>query len=194
MPLLTTRSSRSYGFGSSIISLPNSYESISTVILTSSSPSVTFNSIPGTYKHLQIRTKTRHVGATVGGQSQMRVNGDTGVSYTYHTLYGNGAGGIPQGDGATGYSWAYGIERYTAANDLSNTFGSAIIDFLDYSNTSKFKSIRAFGGYDSNGSGQIRIHSGMWMNTSTITSILFENQGGADFAAGTVMALYGIKG
>ena len=178
---------------SAVITPPNSYESIATITLSSDAASVSINSIPGTYKHLQLRTRVRETGATVGGQCQMRVNGDNGLVYTYHTLYSSGSGS-PGSDGSSNYQWAYGIERHTNGNDPASTWGANIYDFLDYTNTSKKKTIRTFGGYDANGSGQIRIHSALYSSTTAITSLYFENQGNANFAAGTQFALYGIKG
>lgn len=171
---------------------PTSYESIATVTLSSDAASISFNSIPGTYKHLQLRTKTRQAVATTGGQSQMRINGDTGANYTYHSLYGYGSG--IASDGAGNNAWAYGVDRYTGGNDPANIFGSTILDFFDYTNTSKYKTLRTFGGYDANGSGSVKLHAALWMSTSAITSLYFENQGGGNYAAGTVWSLYGVKG
>lgn len=171
----------------------SSYESISTVTLTSAASSITISSIPGTYKHLQLRTTARAAAAQTGAQSQMRINGDTGSSYTYHNFQGNGASVSADGS-PSAYTWSYGLDRFPGGNDLANTFGSAIIDFLDYSNNNKFKTIRALAGYDANGSGLVRYSSSLWMSTSTITSLYFENQGGSQYAAGTQFALYGIKG
>lgn len=178
---------------SAVVLPPGSYESIQTITLGSAAPSVTFNSIPQTYKHLQVRSFIRNGVATIGGQSQLRLNGDSGLNYTYHTLYATGSGSVSSsGDG--NYNWSYGADRFAGGNDTANTFGASILDFLDYSNTSKFKTFRSFGGYDANGSGQIRLHSSLWMSTSAITTIYFENQGGGNYAAGSQFALYGIKG
>jgi hypothetical protein len=173
--------------------ITGSFESISTYTVTGSAvANVTISSIPSTYKHLQLRMLARETSATVGGQSQMRINGDSGANYTYHTLFGSGSAATSDGSG--GYQWAYGVDRHTNGNDPANTFGATIFDFLDYTNTSKYKTLRAFGGYDANGTGQIRLHSALWTSTSAITSLYFENQGGGSYAVGTQFALYGIKG
>jgi len=171
---------------------PSSFESITTITLGSAAASVSINSIPQTYTHLQLRTKVRETGATVGGQCQMRVSGDTSSVYTYHTMYSTG--GLVTAEGSFNYTWAYGIERHTNGNDPANVWGATIYDFLDYTNTSKKKTIRTYGGYDANGSGQIRLHSALYGSTGAITALYFENQGAANFAAGTQFALYGIKG
>ena len=70
---------------------PSSFESISTQTLSGSASSVTFSSIPSTYKHLQIRAIAQFSG---GGVSYVPItfNGDTGLNYSYHWIYGNGSG------------------------------------------------------------------------------------------------------
>ena len=56
------------------------FESIATFSPTSGS-SVTFNSIPSTYKHLQIRYA---ITTSAYADIRFRINGDTGSNYTYH--------------------------------------------------------------------------------------------------------------
>ena len=70
----------------------------------------------------------------------------------------------------------------------------SVLDILDYDNTTKAKTTRAFTGYDANGSGAVALMGGAWYNTSAITSISIFPQSGTAFTAGSIVTLYGILG
>lgn len=177
---------------SSKYGVPNSYESIATVNVGSGGASdVTFSSIPSTYQHLQIRAFGNGVYSSVDYDDfSFQFNGDTGNNYSWHRLRGNGSNAAASATTST----YRGIANYNAvANTANNIFGVSIIDILDYKNTNKYKTTRALGGVDFNGSGGVGITSSLWMNTNAITSIrVFEALG--DFRQYTSIALYGIKG
>lgn len=159
------------------------FESIATATGTGSSATITFSSIPGTYQHLQIRTLG--ISASSDAAVYVRCNGVSTSSYTQHQLFGNGTNVLVSAS-APGTE-IYGLLRSTA------TYPSvAIIDILDYANTSKNKTIRSFMGEDANGSGRVGLFSGLFMSTSAITSIdLVASQ---NYSTSTTFALYGIKG
>ena len=73
-------------------------------------------------------------------------------------------------------------------------FGATVCDILDYTNTNKYKTVRALSGHDQNGSGVIQLRSGFWRSTSAITSITISNDQIANIAEYTRFSLYGIKG
>ena len=164
----------------------NSYESIATTTLSSSSSTVTFSSIPSTYTHLQVRILYQ---ASANGA--IRFNSDsTYTNYRSHYL---------GGDGASAYSGTVQDPSYTgglATTGIANTaniFGASVIDILDYTNTNKYKTVRTFAGIDKNGSGYIDFDSSFWMNTSAISSITIEALG-TTYSQYSSFALYGIKG
>ena len=168
-----------------------SFESISTVTVGSGgASSITFSSIPSTYTHLQLRVFSREVS---GGFDQiyMRVNGDTGSNYSKHNMGGDGTGLTYGGSGTTS---SVSIAAIPGSNQSANVFGASITDFLDYANTSKYKTTRAIAGVDSNGTGYNWFASGLWQNTNAITSINIYPAGIVDFSQYTHAALYGIKG
>lgn len=170
----------------------SSYDSIATVIVgAGGTPSVTFSSIPSTYTHLQLRVSAREV---TGGfdQMYMRVNGDTGANYSKHNMGGSGSSGLVYGGSGSTSSVSIGV--IGGSNQVANTFAVSVTDFLDYTNTSKYKTIRALSGIDSNGTGYNWFASGLWQNTNAITSINIFPTGATDFAQYTHFALYGIKG
>ena len=161
----------------------SSFESIQTIDVTTPVTSVTFTSIPSTFTHLQIRMYTKD---NTGLASQGTIiNGDTGANYAYHRLYGEGAG-------VNTSSVASNTFAITGISDAQ--FGSGIMDFLDYKNTNKYKTIRSFNGFDNNGSGWVGLWSGLWMNTNAITSIqLTTGNFSQSWVADSKFALYGIK-
>ena len=157
------------------------YESIASVTLTSAN-SVTFTSIPSTYKHLQIRGVT-----SINGWIQITMNGSTGTNYTYHELRGNGSGSAT----ASGAGSEYAIMALGAGTAQPTSF---ITDVLDYANTNKLKTVRTLYGSDQNGSGNVGLTSNLYTsNTNAITSITFYAYFNGNLPIGTTFALYGIK-
>jgi hypothetical protein len=169
----------------------NSYESIATVSLGSNQSTITFSSIPSTYKHLQIRAMSKtNTTATSNTGWLLRINSDTGNNYAWHQLYGNGSVAGAQSSSSTNGIYV----AYIAANVSStNMFGGTVLDVLDYASTTKNKTLRALSGTDRNGSGFINLDSGAWFNTSAINRIDLTDWEGGDFMQYSHFALYGIK-
>ena len=168
---------------------PSSFESIATVTLASPSATITFSSIAGTYKSLQIRLIAKTAGASVESMD-MRLNGVSTSSYYTHYLNGNGTSA---GASAFGPFTSTRPLYSSLAPTGSSGFSAGIIDIIDYASTSKNKTIRTFGGYDNNGSGNVGLVSGLYFaNTNAITSIAFTN-GSGNFVTGSTFALYGVK-
>lgn len=170
-------------------------ELISTTILGSNQSSVTFSSITGTYKHLQIRMVTRNsnAGATYDNSSTMTFNGDTTTSnYYWHALEGNGSGVN------TPYSNSYvGMIRNTSTGlNVTNAFAPYIIDILDYANSNKNKTIKSLNGQNNStySSFGVGLNSGVWFSNSAITSITIGASSGNNWVTGSRFSLYGIKG
>lgn len=159
---------------------PTSYESIATVTVGGGgSSSITFSSIPSTYKHLQVRGIHKH--SASGAWASIQFNSDTTASnYTYHRL---------TGDGATASA--------EANASLNRTFtsyphwGSVVIDVLDYLDTNKNTTVRTLSGWDGNGSGEVNFVSNLWKNTAAVTSLTVAL---SSFVEYSQLALYGIKG
>jgi hypothetical protein len=172
----------------------SSYSSIATVNAAGGggSTSLTFSSIPSTYKHLQIRAIYRST--TSGGTDNIafQFNGDTGANYTTHALIGDGA--AASAAAYPGYNYMYLPSASPDGGNASGLFGAAVIDILDYTNTSKNRVVRALSGFDDNGAASYRrvvFSSSLWLNTAALTSIRFVTS--ANIAAGSTFALYGIK-
>jgi len=169
-----------------------SYDSIQTSSTGSGTTTAfTFSSIPSTYKHLQIRglvTASSIVNAFI------TFNGDTGANYSWHWVGGDGTNANVNKASATNQ-----IVGFTSFNSTSSYTGAAtIMDILDYTNTSKYKTLRALNGFDDNTSHAgyipLTLSSGLWFSTVAITSITITCSGGYTFNQGSQLALYGIKG
>ena len=101
-----------------------------------------------------------------------QINGDTGANYSYHQLYGDGS--------STGGAGSANVTQpfFGEVTTTSSVMGVAIIDYLDYANTNKYKTTRSLMGRDENGSGTVRLFSGSWRNTNAITSLSLYPDGG----------------
>jgi hypothetical protein len=163
-----------------------SYESIATYVATGNVTSITFSSIPSTYKHLQIR------GSLLCTNQQnilTQVNSDTAGNYSWHELYGQGSSA---GAGA-GTSASFMQIGFVESNSTSYT-GGFVADFLDYADTNKYKTMRSLLGSDANGSGYILLRSGSWRSTSAINTIKIYPASTDAFKQYSHIGLYGIKG
>ena len=168
----------------------NSYESISTATVGSGgASSVTFSSIPATYKHLQVRYIGRTDWAVSGADFLYSLNSDTTNSnYAYHRLGGDGSAAFAQ---ASTSSRIVGINNGSSAG--TSMFGAGVMDILDYTDTNKNTTIRNLVGSDRNGSGLVGLYSNLWLNTAAVTtlSLIPENGNWVQYSS---FALYGIKG
>ena len=171
----------------------NSYESIATVnVGVLGASTITFSSIPSTYKHLQIRAIVRSNYLSSSNQNAyIQFNGDTAANYSYHELTGQGS---TAGAGGSANVTGPRIINYATTVGLANTFGVGVVDILDYADTNKYKTYRSLNGNDQNGSGYVILFSGNWRSTSAISSIVIGDNGGGTFQQYSSFALYGVKG
>jgi len=166
------------------------YDSIATTTVSTATASITFSSIPATYTHLQIRGIGRINQAADTAGAAIRLNSDTGSNYANHWVYGEGStpAVLSQASTTMGRFPQMGGDNYTSS------FGAAIIDILDYANTSKYKTIRSIGGADVNASGFVGFESSLWMNTAAVTTITLFSSSSLNWQQYSSFALYGIKG
>ena len=143
------------------------YDLIASNVLSSSASSVTFNSIPATYRDLVLVT------SGLNGGFFARLNGDTGANYSRVYMRGNGSSAL---SGA-------GSENFVRVNGWATIF-----HFLDYSATDKHKPIliRSDTYYS-----LTQADAQRWANTAAINSIEL-NANGGDFPSGSTFYLYGI--
>ena len=163
----------------------NAYESIAThTVGAGGQSSVTFSVIPSTYKHLQLRAFWKLASST---NLIMNANSDTGSNYKTHLL---------GGDGSSVYAGVSSVSPNALGLGYAGTsaFSVTVCDILDYTDTNKNKVIRYLMGDDNNGSGDVEFGSGLWINTSAISSLVIKAQNSGNIQEYSSFALYGIKG
>jgi len=160
----------------------SAYELIETS--TTSATSLTFSSIPADFMHLQIRATVRTSGDLDFG---MRINGDTSSSYAVHNLLTTGS--TPSSNASTGSNRMF-LGQSQGAGD-AYVYSPYLIDVLDYQNTNKNTTVRYISSRHSGGN-SLYFGSGLWINTSAVTSITFLPNSGSFQSA--KFSLYGIRG
>lgn len=169
--------------------LPGNYYAIASTVLGSDTTNVTFNNIPQTYDHLQVRILTRYIGGDAY-YGFFYNNDTTEGNYRWLQSFANGVGTIA--------TQMVGYPPRSNTHSASQAFGGAILDIYEYAQTGNYKASRAVCGHASSPSGVIMTsNNGWYASTNAITRIDFNSrmQGStSDFAAGSVFALYGIKG
>jgi hypothetical protein len=80
----------------------------------------------------------------------------------------------------------------SAAVSAANVFSAGFTDVLDPYSTTKNKTIRSLNGNIDQSF--IFLWSGLWMDTSSLTSITLSSQNAANFVSGSRFSLYGIRG
>jgi len=104
---------------------------------------------------------------------QVYLNSDTGANYNGHAFFANGTNVYNENYTPTNSINA----KYGSVSNAVGAWGVGVMDFLDYANTTKNKTTRSLNGswYGSADRGVV-LSSGLWRNTSGISSItIFAN-------------------
>lgn len=166
---------------------------IATVIVTgSTSASISFTNIPQSYTDLKISisARTNRTGAAVD-TIKLIFNGNT-------SGYSNKGLGGQSDSGAFSFTnvGSASIEDNagTTTDDANaNTFGTGDIYIANYTG-SKYKLVASDGANENNAVRAYQfITSGMWSNTSPITSIVLTPLVGTSFTQYSAATLYGIR-
>jgi hypothetical protein len=159
----------------------NTYTPLATLTLTGTAASVTFSSIPATYRDLVLIVQHKVSGA---GETDVQFNADTGNNYQTVTMRA--------GASASTFSATYtanGIKPQNSVGGATSTNDFFRVDIMDYSATDKHKVSLLRSG---NGSASfIQNHSVRWANTAAITSVKCTATG-TTYAVGSTFSLYGI--
>jgi hypothetical protein len=163
---------------------------ISEVVTSSSQASVSFSSIPNTYRDLIIIVRGRGTKSATSANLLLQFNGDTGANYDMQVLQGFGTGsGASESFGQTS---AF-VAQLSGATATANFAGNAQIRVFDYRGTTFFKNAYTPGGFQITTSGTgaaVGMFFNQWRSTAAITSVLVFLDSGA-FVDGSVVSLYG---
>lgn len=157
---------------------------------TGSSGTISFTSIPQTYKSLQLRFNARCASGAIT-DCYIRFNSDTGSNYAKHWMFALDSGGVYTSAASTTTPPSIG---YMQGYDTYPTTGG-IINIHDYASTSKYKTNRYVVGSSepqASAQGALVIGSSLWMNTNAITSIDIV-LASSNFSSSSTFALYGMK-
>jgi hypothetical protein len=153
------------------------YTPLATVTLGSSASSVTFSSIPATYRDLIVV----FVGsASTAADLRIQLNADTGSNYSF--VYAFGAPPSVFSAAGTQNGLTFG------AVDGNQTLSK--ISIMDYSATDKHKT--SLTRWDSASSNAVAMYASRWANTAAVTSLLVFPTSGT-LSTGATVNLYGIK-
>lgn len=172
------------------------FESIASAVDTGGGGGViTFNDIPNTYQHLEIRLLAKGDNTTYDSiYVTARFNNDSSALYNCQRIYGNPSGlnVLAMYNGTYTDQFICGILVASGGGTNSANNSPCIIRVMDYTNTNKFKTVNSYAGYNRNSGSNatVDVGSGLWRSTSAISRI--DLYGG--FKNYTVASLYGIKG
>jgi hypothetical protein len=155
------------------------YTPLATVTLASAASSVTFSSIPNTYRDLVlIFTGTR----TGNNNVLVRVNGDSGNNYNYVGASSSGS--------TSSSSGVLGANNFpsTLASLQTNSQLNVVWQFMDYSATNKHKSVLT--RFSQTGT-EAAMFANRWANTVAINSIQVFT-GNENFGSGSTFSIYGV--
>jgi hypothetical protein len=156
------------------------YIALSNITLGSAASSITFSSIPATYRDLVLVFSG--AGSTTL-EGRLRLNGDTGSNYIYVRFSADGSTQSSTVATSQTSGFVSGIAKATTTGALQIT-----ANIMDYSATDKHKTI--ISRADEAGTGT-ESFGNRWQNTAAITSVqIFTSTG--NWAIGTTAALYGI--
>jgi len=159
------------------------YEPIATTTLGSAASSVTFSGISGSYTDIVAIANVKNtVGA--GYWLQAQFNGFTSNQYSTTVLQGSGSA-------ASSYRYSNESDGVRCGATYTSNFTPAIINILNYSNSTTFKTVLS---RFNDGGNTVQALVGLFRQTGAITSIKFQIESGtADIASGSTFTLYGIS-
>jgi hypothetical protein len=155
------------------------YTPLANITLGSSAATITFGSIPATYRDLVVVFS-----GLATNRGNIRINGDTGANYNWQRMSGNGS----STNAASSINQTQGL-----LSEFANPASTSVpllfnINIMDYSQTNKHKTIISRADYAPSGTDAV---VNRWANTAAVTSIQIFLVSGS-WQAGTTAALYGI--
>jgi len=162
----------------------STYTPIATQTLGSAAASVTFSSISGAYTDLVLIANGQ--AAASQNNFEMQFNGDTATNYSDTYLSGTGSA-ASSGRETSKASILIGNNGNPPASGSS--FNIAIINIMNYANTTTYKTALTRANNAANGVDAI---VGVWRSTAAITSVTVFIKNSNNLNTGSTFTLYGI--
>lgn len=160
---------------------------LQSILLTSSTSTVTFSNIDQTYTDLVLVASTRSLYNGTNDALFITINGDSSALYSRTEIY-NSSGGRASSETAFKYHG-----KTAGATSNEGTFGTSTINFMNYSNSTTFKTLIARCGMADSTYSEIKMSAGLYRSTNAITSMAITSESGTSFVAGSTFNLYGIS-
>jgi hypothetical protein len=177
---------------SSKLTASGSFDFIATATASGSSNTITFSSIPQTYKHLQLRFAGKNNrDAAQAGWLNLKVN-NVDASYLQAVYSYNASAPEQLNVTSPGIANGYTLAATGTQADALN-FGAGLVNILDYTSTSKAKTYRHMSGALSGSQVVCLIGTNTFNSTSAVTSLVIQGVDGANIGANSRFSLYGLK-
>lgn len=171
--------------------MPSTYVLISSSLLTSTTASVTFSSIPATYTDLVVRVSGRSDQTASAHSIRFYINGNTGSPYSFTRLLANGSTTSTYTSGLN--NELYFNNAVSTDSNTVSTFGSAEIYISNYLGATR-KPMSSSQAQETNASSaNMGITAALTDIEAAITSIEIATNPGTSYVAGSSFYLYGIK-
>jgi len=154
------------------------YVPLATVTLESAQQSVTFSSIPNTYRDLVLVSEG---GASQNSYTGIQFNNDTGTNY-----WGVDARYEVNGTFTTAAANIWIPQRFTGSGR-----NIAIFEIINYSTPSRYTTVLLRSGSDTQG---VSMTAAVWKNTTPVSTITVDVEGTRTWNSGSIFSLYGIHG
>jgi len=158
--------------------MTSTYEKIATTTLGTTSNSVSFTTISGSYTDLILIVNGQNT--TADGNWRIRLNTDTGSNYSFTSLSGTGS--------ATESVRYSNVDSMDCGVSGNGNWATQIAQINNYSNTTTYKTILS---RLSSSSRFVTANVGLWRNTAAVTGLTALNDN--NWATGSTFTLYGIK-
>ena len=163
------------------------YVKVASQTLSASVSSVTFSNIPQNYTDL-ILMITRKTNSSVYEDMKMQINADTGNSYSTTTVGGWSTSSY-ESLRYSNYSSSIFVDADAGSSKTANYYNPVIIQLMNYSNSSTYKTWLVRGGNTEQG---VEAMVGLWRSKSAINSFTFSLTA-STFSSGSTFSIYGIE-
>jgi hypothetical protein len=174
------------GIASSGGSSSGALTQIAQVVVSTTVPSITFSSIPGTFSSLHLVVEGQSSSTSIDGIS-ITFNGDTGTDYDVSGLQTNGS------SFQNANTHLLGAGNWSSSSTTNR--GSSLSAYIPGYAGGFFKTVLGenTGWFSGNPSLITTSFGADWQNTAAITSITLTLASGSNFTAGTTATLYGMQ-